>query len=85
MNVGELREALEDLDDEVEIRLATQPNWPLAFNIRAVVTPADIVDYRETEDETEVEDETEDELVWIVAGDHPWDGSPYAPRVLWNV
>jgi hypothetical protein len=53
MNVGELRELLEGIDDNVEVRLATQPNYPLEFHLSessCLCTP-DVDD----EDLTEVE------------------------------
>jgi hypothetical protein len=33
MNVGELRELLEDLDDEMEVLLAEQPRYPQEYNV----------------------------------------------------
>lgn len=33
MNVGELREALEYLADDVEVRWAAQPHYPLEYDI----------------------------------------------------
>lgn len=44
MTVGELREALEDLEDDVEVRIATQPSWPLAFHIGNVWVPSQYED-----------------------------------------
>jgi len=35
MTVGELREILEGLDDETEVRFAHQPNWPFELSIGA--------------------------------------------------
>ena len=37
MTVGELIELLEDFDPETEVRLGTQPNWPLQYHIAGVV------------------------------------------------
>ena len=34
MTVGELKELLEDLDDDVDVRLAMQPSWPFEYSIR---------------------------------------------------
>lgn len=33
MTIGELRQALELLDGDMEIRLATQPSWPLQSHL----------------------------------------------------
>lgn len=34
MNVGQLRELLEDLDDEAEVMIASQPSWPMAHYLQ---------------------------------------------------
>ena len=71
MTVEELITLLEDCDPQAEVRLAHQPSWPLAFQLRGVAVP----------DEAEYEGDDEDapnRVVWLVEGDHP-DGSPYAP------
>lgn len=86
MNVGELREALEDLDDEVVLRIATQPNWPLRFGVRSIITPGDLIEYNERENEDHLDDEDDGpQFVWIVTGDHPHDESPYASKDLWDI
>lgn len=41
MRVGELKELLEDVDDELELRIAHQPNWPLALTVAGVRVPGD--------------------------------------------
>jgi hypothetical protein len=37
MTVIELKEALEGLPDEAEVRLAMQPSWPFEYSIMEVV------------------------------------------------
>jgi len=37
MNVGELKMLLEDMDDDMEVRLAMQPNYPMEYTIGDVV------------------------------------------------
>lgn len=50
MTVGELKELLEDLDDEMEVRIAQQPSWPLEYAIGG----GEVVDLNEpAEDEGE--------------------------------
>lgn len=45
MTAAELIEYLEGLDPETEIRLATQPSWPLEYGVRPhLVTEADLAD-----------------------------------------
>jgi hypothetical protein len=33
MTVGELKDLLEGLDDNIEVHLAMQPNWPFEYSI----------------------------------------------------
>ena len=104
MKVGELKELLEQFDDEQEVMIAHQPNWPLAEVLSTVTTEADREEEIECEEhpdylvghsfrnpdtgeyeqcrwEPEADpDEVEDRTVWLVAGGHKWDASPYAPR-----
>lgn len=69
MTVQELLELLEDADPNAEVRLATQPSWPLAFELAGVAEPDD--------------DEMPAGVVWLVTGDHPED-TPYAPEAAWS-
>jgi hypothetical protein len=45
MTVAELIELLEDCDPEAEVRLATQPHYPLAYHLAgiAVIDPDEVV------------------------------------------
>ena len=33
MTIGELKEVLQDLDDDMDVRLAMQPFWPFEYTI----------------------------------------------------
>lgn len=76
MTVKELYEELCDIleaNPEVSdrpVRLATQPNYPLAFEVDTV-----------TLDTTKGEDNA---IIWIAEGGHPQNSSPYAPRHAWD-
>lgn len=37
MNVRELKQILDDLDDDTEVRIAHQPSWPFEYSISEVV------------------------------------------------
>jgi len=37
MNVYELKRLLEDFDDDAEVRLASQPSWPLEYHVNDVI------------------------------------------------
>jgi len=36
MNVGDLKRLLEDIDDDAEVRFASQPSWPFEYSIAYV-------------------------------------------------
>jgi hypothetical protein len=36
MNVGDLKRLLEDVDDDAEVRFASQPSWPFEYSIADV-------------------------------------------------
>lgn len=70
MNVQDLMDMLSGMDPNAEVRLATQPEWPLAFELAGVAEPDD--------------DEMPEGVVWLVTGNHPQD-TPYAPEAAWSV
>jgi hypothetical protein len=78
MTVEELITLLEDCDPEAEVRLAHQPTWPLAFELRGVAVPDD------AGREGDEDDAPARGVVWLVEGGHP-DDSPYAPSYLWDI
>lgn len=64
--VGDLREALEEYDDDAPVLIAHQPSWPLAEVVGGV---------------NWIEDDDDEGTLWIAAGGHPREPrSPYAPR-----
>jgi hypothetical protein len=71
MTVYELKRALEDLDDNTEVRLAHQPSWPFEYEISQVVAtepPSLIVDFWREDGGWFVVDENEDpqdEEFWV--------------------
>lgn len=74
--IERLQEAAEDGFGESEVRLATQPSWPLQFTVGGVVTPDDRACARGQEPDEEREESWL--VVYITEGRHP-DDSPYAP------
>lgn len=69
MNVRDMKRFLKDLDDDVEIRFASQPNWPFEYSIEDVYV-VDLNEQNEENDEMVVEDEYEpNEVVYLVEGD----------------
>ena len=71
MTVNEMIERLQELADggmgDSELRLATQPNWPLQSHVGGIAA-------QEPE-----EDDTEPGVVYICEGSQVYD-TPYAPK-----
>jgi len=89
MIVSELLELLGQAEPTAEIRLATQPSWPLAFNLRGMASQADIdiAAAYENLDDLGLVDEDEiaqaaAAIVWLVEGTSC--EQPYAPRAAWE-
>lgn len=80
MKVRDLIELLEATNPEAEVRLATQPHYPLAHTIAGVASNGEWGD----EDEDWDFEEHDEEIVWIAAGGGVYD-APYAPREIWEV
>lgn len=86
ITVGELREMLEPMEEDWEVRLAHQPTWPLAHFIKGVVErPQDTDELSEAEQE-EIENGSVEQtgIVWIVATEGNCSDHPYAPKSLWD-
>lgn len=82
MKVAELIRYLEDQDSDAEVLIAHQPSWPLQETIQGVGT---VYEAGCEDEEDEDEGAKPNEFVYIVAGGHPWDESPYAPRSVFNL
>lgn len=86
MNVRDLIAALQDMPADAEVRLATQPNYPVAFTIEGVVSPDALAGEVECEAHGNYsceEGECLGHVVWITEGGHPED-SPYAPPAVFD-
>jgi hypothetical protein len=79
MTVEELIALLEQCPADGEVRLATQPHYPLAHEVYGVAVPDE--DGVPPDDDF---DPPEPGIVWILEGRHP-DDSPYALRSLWEM
>jgi hypothetical protein len=80
MNIQDLIEALTELAEDnpdAEVRIAYQPNYPLAAYVQNVT----VVD---ADDEDEDRSESES-VIWIAASDTvSHRHSPYAPKSAWD-
>lgn len=104
MKLYELVERLQEVLDtfsegdqpDIEVMLATQPNWPLAFTVAGVHNPEEdpvgcpdcesiSKEFRIAACQADWHDEkSELPIIWIVEGQHPYGHSPYAPRAAWE-
>ena len=80
--VADFAERLQELVDagygDCRLRIATQPNWPLAHKVAAMSIIED-------GDRYEGEEEDGTETVWIAASETVgYDENPYAPRDAWD-
>ena len=82
MTVRELIDLLEGHDGETEVRLATQPNYPLQSFISGVASLQDLQDSGEIEQGDEMLT-PEENIVYITEGQQCPD-DPYAHRALWG-
>lgn len=73
MTVQELMALLADYPGDTEVRVATQPNWPLAWHV------ADV----QPEPEGDSEANAEQPIAWIVAAEQVSD-QPYAPAEVFG-
>lgn len=71
MKVYELIERLEEWEPDSEVYIATQPSWPLQFEVARI-----------TSNEDQLPNPDEPDVVYLLTGEHPG-GHPYAPRDLW--
>lgn len=81
ITVAELMERLEDYDPDAEVRIVTQPAWPLQFAVAGAVGVEDMAAGADEDDLDGVE--SDEKVVWLVAGDHP-DGTPYGPKAAFG-
>lgn len=81
MKVRELISMLEEMDENVEVLIAHQPGWPLQEIVQGVVSLAEMREEQDLEDD---EEEPEGDIVYLVAGGHPYGASPYAPKEVFD-
>jgi hypothetical protein len=65
MKVIELKEALEGLPDEAEVRLAMQPSWPFEYSIGDVI-PLEPIEEELDEEEKRDDDPEFDDTIKVV-------------------
>lgn len=81
--IHELEELKEDHGGDCEIRLMTQPSYPLQHKIAGVVHDVDIANYdAEVNGEDADGEEERENVAWILEGGHP--DRPYGHRDAWD-
>lgn len=82
MTVAELKDILSYLDEDKEVRVAFQPNWPLRAKISNVMDGEEIFTHDEDEDDQTPESA---QFVWIAVDQvSSYSEHPYAPREVWQ-
>lgn len=93
MIVRDLLRLLESMDPDSRVLLAHQPSYPLQEVVSNVVefTPGEDAECEECGGEArycdcDTDDGRDEEMpvVYLVAGGHPDDASPYAPRAVFG-
>lgn len=83
MRVGELIEYLEDLDQDAEVKLMTQPSYPFEYTVASVTTRKELLSMLEVDEDDEDGELTGDEKaddVFIVEGSQ----QGYGDKNAWN-
>lgn len=92
MKVIELIALLDECDPDAEVRIATQPSYPLQSHVRGIATTDSLLncegcehrEYSPCDDCRAAEtDHMGGSLVWIAEGSQVYD-NPYAPRAIWD-
>lgn len=92
MNVGELRELLEDYDDDTEVRMMISPDWPTVHGVHGLWYPPKHATEREEneamydEDGNVADDRDErlEHILYILQGERPERVNPYGDAKAWE-
>ena len=69
MNIRDLKNIIEDLDDDMEVRFASQPSWPFEYSIYDAYVIDLNVEYDPEDDEyLENEDDEPKDILYLVEG-----------------
>jgi len=70
LTVRDLKNMIEDLDDDTEVRFASQPGWPFEYSISDVqlVTLSEPDDCENLEEDENAEEPEFEEVVYLVEG-----------------
>jgi hypothetical protein len=82
LTVGDLKEMLEEFDDDAEVRLASQPNWPFEYSVLGVVDGNLLTDREEDENGDYLPEDNEySGKVYLVEGNQ----LGYFTKRAWNL
>ncbi|MCL2732311.1 MAG: hypothetical protein FWE15_20095 [Actinomycetia bacterium] len=79
--IAALEEAREEMGGGAEVRIAHQPEYPIALAAEGVRTVRDVDDEDQAE---EAAADGHDRFAWIATEPPRDDASPYAPRWAWQ-
>lgn len=81
MTVDDLREILEDLEGNMEVRIAQQPSWPFEYSIDRAILKSEVeAECEPDEDDECFEDDDEKDVLYITEGTQ----LGYTSKNLWN-
>lgn len=82
MNVRELRELLEQYDDDAEVRVAFQPHYPLRAVVQNVASSDEVYANAVDDDDSD----PDEDFVWLAVDQVSAYAaeSPYAPKAAWR-
>jgi hypothetical protein len=83
MTVGELKELLEDENEDAVVRIVHQESWPLQEVVGGIASGRLYEDEPDEEPDPDADPDA-DPIVFLVANGHPQHGSPYGPKGAWS-
>ena len=87
MTVRDLIRRLEDYDDSLQVQVVHQSSWPLREVVRGVWQQEELAyanDDADDEDKADSPNSDYQDVVFIVADGHPYEGTPYGPRAAFE-
>lgn len=77
MTVGELKQLLEDFEDDQEVKIMSQPSWPFEYDIAGLIS-RDEIRPEDPNDEPDDEDDEDSRDIFILEGSQLGYGSKRA-------
>lgn len=79
MTIDDLREMIEGLDGDIEVRLAMQPRWPFEYSIDRAILKTEALESGDPDEDDESPDD-DDEVLYLTEGSQ----LGYTTKNLWK-